>query len=86
MLIVISIDGFSNKDFRGLAFVRLDDNPFYMHPYRSWTKQVQVYSANSIAKHIDSSPINPMIALSYILILQDKNIVMLDEYDDPSIQ
>lgn len=86
-LTVISMDGFSSKkEFRGLAFDKLDGHPFYTYPCRSWAKQAQAYSAGSITKHIDASPIDPMIALAYILIRQDKNIVMLDEYDDPMIQ
>ncbi|KAG1285867.1 hypothetical protein G6F62_007926 [Rhizopus arrhizus] len=86
VLVVISIDGFSSKKFRDLAFDKSDGNPFYTHPCQSWTKQVQVYIVDSITKHIDSSPIDPMIALAYIFILQEKNIVMLDEYNDPTIQ
>lgn len=32
------------------------------------------------------SPIGSMIALAYVLILQEKNIIMLDKYDDLTIQ
>ncbi|GAN04955.1 hypothetical protein MAM1_0078d04422 [Mucor ambiguus] len=85
-LVVISIDGFSSKEFRDLAFDKSDGNPFYTHSCQSWAKQVQVYTADSIAKRIDSSSVDPMIALAYILIFQEKNRVMLDEYDDPTIQ
>ncbi|KAL0078436.1 hypothetical protein J3Q64DRAFT_1872394 [Phycomyces blakesleeanus] len=33
-----------------------------------------------------TAPIDPMIALACIFTLQEKSIVMLDEYDDPTIQ
>ncbi|RCH90807.1 hypothetical protein CU098_007306 [Rhizopus stolonifer] len=32
VLVVISIDGFSSKKFRDLAFDKSDGNPFYIHP------------------------------------------------------
>ncbi|KAG1179785.1 hypothetical protein G6F70_001519 [Rhizopus microsporus] len=85
-VLVISIDGFSSKEFRDFTFDKSDGNPFYTHLYQLWAKQVQVYIADSIAKHVDSSPIDPMIVLAYVLILQEKNIIMLDEYNDPNIQ
>ncbi|KAG1037895.1 hypothetical protein G6F43_012766 [Rhizopus delemar] len=85
-LVVISIDGFSSKEFRDFAFDKSDGNSFYTHPCQSWAKQVQVYTADFIAKRIGSSPIDPMIALAHVLILQEKNIMMLDKYDVPTIQ
>ncbi|KAL4213640.1 hypothetical protein AB4K20DRAFT_1975130 [Rhizopus microsporus] len=70
VLVVISTDGFSSKTFRDFAFDKSDSNSFYTHP----------------CQDIDSSPIDPMIALAYVLTLQQKSILMLDEYDDSTIQ
>ncbi|CAO3677247.1 unnamed protein product [Umbelopsis ramanniana] len=86
VLVVIGIDGFSSKEFRDLSFDKSDSNAFYTHPCQSWAKKVHVYTACSIAKNIESSPMDPMIALAYVLILREKKLVMLDEYHDPTIQ
>ncbi|KAI8991733.1 hypothetical protein BDF20DRAFT_920734 [Mycotypha africana] len=86
VLVVICIDGFSSRKFRDSAFEKLDSNPFYTHPCQSWAKKVYIYAEGSIENHIKSSPINPMVALAHVLISQEKNIMMLEEYDDPTIQ
>lgn len=64
VLVVIGVDGFSSQEFRDLAFDKSDGNPFYTYPCQSWAKQAQVYTADSIAKHIASSQIDPMVALA----------------------
>ncbi|ORE03826.1 hypothetical protein BCV72DRAFT_314328 [Rhizopus microsporus var. microsporus] len=71
---MISIDGFLRKEFRNFAFDKSDSNPFYTYSCQPWTKQVQVYTAGSIAKHIDSSPIDPMTAFAYSLLYDDLTI------------
>lgn len=86
ILVVIGIDGFSSKQFRDLTFVKSEGNPFYTLPCQLWAQKVEVFTEESIADHTENSPMDPMIALAYILILQEKNIVMLDEYNDPTIQ
>ncbi|KAI9019286.1 hypothetical protein CLU79DRAFT_257302 [Phycomyces nitens] len=86
VLVVIGTGGFSSNEFRDSAFDKSDNNPFYTNPCRLWAKQTQVYTPDSIEKHMESSPIDPMVALVHVLILQEKNIIILDEYNDTNIQ
>lgn len=40
----------------------------------------------SIAKQTDVSPMDPMIAFCYFFMLQERRILALEKYDDPTIQ
>ncbi|KAG0179400.1 hypothetical protein DFQ28_003345, partial [Apophysomyces sp. BC1034] len=86
VLIVISAEGFSSKQFRDASFDISDNDPFFTHSCQSWAKQAQFYTTDSIAKQTDVSPMDPMIALCYFFMLQERSILALEKYDDPTIQ
>ncbi|ORE09230.1 hypothetical protein BCV72DRAFT_254930 [Rhizopus microsporus var. microsporus] len=86
VLIVISAEGFSRKQFRNASFDISDNDPFFTHSCQSWTKQAQFYTTDSISKQTDVSLMDPIITLCYFFMLQEKNILTLEKYDDPAIQ
>ncbi|GAA5803068.1 hypothetical protein HPULCUR_008543 [Helicostylum pulchrum] len=86
VLAVISVEGFSSKQFRDTTFDKSDNDLFFTHSCQSWAKRAQFYNTDSIAERTDVSPIDPMIALCYFFMLQERGILALDKYDDPTIQ
>ncbi|ORE23005.1 hypothetical protein BCV71DRAFT_170686, partial [Rhizopus microsporus] len=86
VLIVISAEGFSSKQFRDISFNISENDLFFTRSCQSWAKQAQPYTTDSIAKQIDVGPMDPMIALSYFFMLQERSIVALEKHDNPTIQ
>ncbi|CEG82530.1 hypothetical protein RMATCC62417_17210 [Rhizopus microsporus] len=85
ILVVISINGFSSKKFRDTSFTQAEGDPFYTHPCQSWATKVWVYTPDSISNFVDKSQIDPMLAISYVLMMQQPNIIGLGRYNDPAI-
>ncbi|RCI02566.1 hypothetical protein CU098_011372 [Rhizopus stolonifer] len=48
--------------------------------------KARFYTTDSIAKQADVNPRDPMIALCYFFMLQERNILALEKYDDSTIQ
>jgi hypothetical protein len=86
VLMVISIDGFSSKLFRDTSFSQAEGDPFYTHPCQSWATKVWIYTPDSISKFVDKIPLDPMIAIAYVFMMQQPSILALDQHDDPTIQ
>ncbi|CEI88119.1 hypothetical protein RMCBS344292_02519 [Rhizopus microsporus] len=85
ILLVINTDGFSSKQFREENFVKRDSEPYYVLSSPLWAKQVRIYNSDSIASHLQI-PMAKMTALVHFLTQQQKHIIALDEYMDPTLQ
>ncbi|KAG0952875.1 hypothetical protein G6F57_001223 [Rhizopus arrhizus] len=85
-LVVISTAGFSSKRFRDTAFNQKENDPFYAHPCQSWAESTKFYTPESTAIHMDKDPLDKMMALCHVFFMQEKNIMLLEKYNDTSIQ
>jgi hypothetical protein len=45
-----------------------------------------IFNADSITNHIHQLPLEPAVALTYFFTQQQRHIMALDEYDDPTLQ
>ncbi|KAL4210406.1 hypothetical protein AB4K20DRAFT_1977099 [Rhizopus microsporus] len=85
VLLVVNTDGFSSKQFREGNFVKRDNEPYYVLSSPFWAKQVRIYNSDSIASHLQT-PMEKMTALVHFLTRQQKHIIALDEYMNPTLQ
>ncbi|RCH87083.1 hypothetical protein CU097_010070, partial [Rhizopus azygosporus] len=86
ILMVISINRFSSKKLRDTSFTLAEGDPFYTHPCQSWATKVWVYTPDSISSFTDISPMDPIVAIAYVFMMQQQIIIGMDRYNDPTIQ
>ncbi|KAF1802957.1 hypothetical protein FB192DRAFT_1300018 [Mucor lusitanicus] len=55
-------------------------------PWHDWAKSCYLINAASISSHLQSSPLNPLVALGHFLIQQKPSIRYIDRNDDKTIQ
>ncbi|KAI8990862.1 hypothetical protein BDF20DRAFT_830954 [Mycotypha africana] len=84
ILVVFNVKGFSGTQFLKETFTKADDQCFYTLYCHPWAKSVYIYNADSIAKHM-STPLQPIIALANFFTQQQRHLMTLDEFNDPTL-
>ncbi|CAO3575976.1 unnamed protein product [Absidia cylindrospora] len=84
ILVVFNIDGFMGKSFFEKTFT-IGQEPRYTLECHPWAKQTYIYNMDSIAKHMEPTPLDPMVALTLFFTLRQRHLLALDEYNDPTL-
>lgn len=86
ILVVFNVDGFSSKRFQNTTFKKTENHAFFTHPCELWAQKILIFNGDSIASHVDQIPFEPIVALAYFFTQQQRHLLALDEYDDPTLQ
>ncbi|KAI9004022.1 hypothetical protein CLU79DRAFT_378396 [Phycomyces nitens] len=64
-----------------------ENQPFLLElPCHGWVKSCYLLNSSSISEHLQSTPLNPLVALGDFLIQQKPSLRSIDRNDDETIQ
>ncbi|KAI9494180.1 hypothetical protein BDB00DRAFT_750487, partial [Zychaea mexicana] len=84
ILVIFNVDGITGKKFFEKTFSRQNE-PFYTQHCHPWARFVYLYNADSIACHITSTPLQPIVALTYFFMQRQQYLLALDVFDNPTM-
>lgn len=81
---IFNVDSISGKQFFEKTFA-MEHGPFYTQYCHPWARSSYLYNADSIASYVTNTPLQQIVALTYFITQQQRHLLALDVFDDPTI-